>query len=82
MSEQRLSDLEARIVKLEKEAAAATTAEQTIEAINNVIQKYLELQIKVFTALEKGETIDRDALYAANDSIRILHHIVKIKGLV
>ncbi|KHF27818.1 hypothetical protein LR68_03369 [Anoxybacillus sp. BCO1] len=31
MSEQRLSDLEARIVKLEKEAAAATTAEVTMQ---------------------------------------------------
>lgn len=67
--EQRLSELEAHVSRLEKAAAAATAADRIIASIHNVIQKYLDFQIKVLTALEKGETADQNAIYAANGSI-------------
>lgn len=49
------------------------------EKISQVIDKYLDVQLAVLKRLEEGQSVEADTINAINDSIRILHHIVKIK---
>lgn len=51
------------------------------EKINQVIEKYLDVQLITLNRIEQGQPIEPDAIHAINDSIRILNHITKVAGV-
>lgn len=88
--EQRLSELEARISRLEKEAAAATTAE-TEKHLNDlpnstkeIIQKEIEKakQSELIVGIDPESYLAKEILWQSRKMIELEHSVSKISSSI
>jgi prefoldin subunit 5 len=88
--EQRLSELEARVSRLEKEAAAATTAEiekhlnDLPNSTKEIIQKEIEKakQSELIVGIDPESYLAKEILWQSRKMIELEHSVSKISSSI